>query len=332
MELVKSDRYEPQTGQGIVNEISTNTGKPLVTAEEEFAARRGLLSDLSDSVSMLSGDYNRDPRWQMAAWQKGVNPATRAGILGGLAKDIRGLPREQINPTILRSQYKALHKVPAETITENVDRMAFVPELTLGGKQSYAPGSKFDYTYGNHTYHPLTGTSSIKLNPGTNELTHPSQVAMVESSAPLHRTPLHEVTHAMTVNPDNLMKIEDPMARKFMRELIKSSEKQPYAEKSVERIPQEMERWQKSMESWGNKITPEKITSHLAESIKHEAVIAEIKKMIDSPIKETAKAMKSTPTKEYKKPKKNPWDWKIPAKQKDYGVKKYFLKDLFDYK
>ena len=279
MELVKSDRYVPQTGQGIVNEISTNTGKPLVTAEEEFAARRGLLSNLSDSVSMLSGDYDRDPRWQMAAWQKGVDPSTKLGILKGLATDIINLPKDKINPAILRSQYKALHKVPAETITENVDRLEFVPELTKGAKQSYIPGGQIKYTWGDHTYSPGPGTSSIRLNPGAAELTHPNQVSSVEYAAPWNRTAVHEVAHAMTINPDNLMKIEDPIARKYMRQLIKSSDKQPYTEKSTERISKEMESWQKSMEGAGAKITPARLKKHLTESIKREAVLQEIKEM-----------------------------------------------------
>jgi hypothetical protein len=122
MELVKSDRYIPQSGQGIVNEISTNTGKPLATAEGEFAARRGLLSDLSDSAAMLSGDYNRDPAWQMAAWIKAKDLPTRSAIYKGLAKDIRG--GLNYNKEALRDHYLGLHAVPEKYLTQ-ADRIAF---------------------------------------------------------------------------------------------------------------------------------------------------------------------------------------------------------------
>jgi hypothetical protein len=112
-----------KTGKPYVpNEISTNTGKPLATAEEEFAARRGLLSDLSDSAAMLSGDYDRDPRWQMAAWLKAKDLPTRSAIYKGLANDIRsGL---KFNPETLKDQYHGLHAVPEKYLTQ-ADRIAF---------------------------------------------------------------------------------------------------------------------------------------------------------------------------------------------------------------
>jgi hypothetical protein len=261
----------------VPNAVSTITGKPTSMKEElRGTGERGINSGLLSTLDILEGK-REDPRWQMAAWQKGKDPSTKLGILKGLALDIINLPKEQINPTILRNQYKALHKLPTETITENVDRLAFVPEITASGKQSYAPGVPFDYTWGNHRYHPITGKSEIKLNPGTNELTHRSQAEMVEFAAPWNRTPMHEVTHSMTSNPDNLMKIEDPVARKYMRELINLSDKQKYVEKSTERIPKEMESWQKAMEGAGAGITHKRLKSHLSESIRRERILQEIK-------------------------------------------------------
>lgn len=312
MELVKSDRYEPQSGEGIVREISTNTGKFIPTAAEEFSSRQGLISKLSDSLDMLSGTYNRDPAWQMAAWQKGKDPSTKLGILKGLAADIWNLPKEQINPTILRNHYKALHKLPTDTITENVDNLSFVPNLT-GGKQAYGEGKEWRYVRGTHNYNWMKGASKIKLNPGTSELTHPTQIAEMEAVAPWSRTPIHEVTHAMTDNPDNLMNMRDPTVRRYMRELNKISEKKPYQDKSTERIPKEMESWQKSMENSGTPITNDRLKSHLRESIKRERVIQEINERTDR----LTKLVKETPMRKFT------WE-DLQPQEKTWRVKKYF--------
>jgi hypothetical protein len=74
------------------------------------------------------------------------------------------------------------------------------------------------------------------------------------------------------------------MARKFMRELNKSSEKKSYEWKSNERIARDMEGWQKRMEAAGKEITPEGLKNQLAMSIKNEAVIEEVFSNIKSPI------------------------------------------------
>jgi hypothetical protein len=297
MELVKSDRYIPQSGQGIVNEISTNTGKPLVTTEEEFASRRGLMSKLEQVFPQLKVDPETGlvPEDQIQrlvmglAWQKGVDPSTKLGILKGLSTDIQNLPKGEINPTVLRNHYKALHKLPTDMITENVDRLEFVPKITEGGKQSYIPGKKYNYTWGDHHYEPRSGTSDIRLNPGTSELAHPTQVATIEQASKHSRTPIHEVTHAATINPDNLLNVPDPRARVYMRDLIRSSEKTPYAEKPTERIARDMEGWQRRKEAWGKRITNEDFKSQLTDSIRQEAIIDEVKSMRGKKVKDYSK-------------------------------------------
>ena len=218
-------------------------------------------------------------------WRKGFDESSRYGLLKGLAKDIRTLNEGEYNPIVLREQYKGIHKVPVETITNNVDRLSFHPKLGVNERTTVnANTGDPRYTWGDHKASSFTGASSIRLNPGTSEMKTPGNIRSIETQAPMERPFIHELTHSIINNPDNLNKLPDPLARKFMRELNKSSEKKSYEWKSNERIARDAENWQKRMESEGKKITHEGLQKHLVQSIKNEAVIEEVFSNIKAPM------------------------------------------------